>query len=59
MNMILSTIISLSGCVYNEFLILFFCGLHRETHDQIVLRANTKTYIEMHEYDIEEEEIPD
>jgi len=59
LNMILSTIISLSGCVYNEFLILFFCGLYHETHDQIVLRANTKSFIELNEYDIEEEETPD
>ena len=40
-NFLLSFIISFSGCVYNEFLILFFYGLQHETHDQISLRALT------------------
>ena len=38
-NFLLAIIISLSGCVYNEFLILFFCGLQYETHHQISFRA--------------------
>ena len=42
-NAILSFIISICGCVYNEFLILFFCGLEHETHDQITKRGK---YIE-------------
>ena len=25
---------------YNEFLILFCCGLERDTHDQVSLRSN-------------------
>ena len=39
-NLILSLIITFCGCVYNEFIILFFCGLERNTHDQISKRAN-------------------
>ena len=42
-NIIISIIISFFGCVYNEFIILFFCGLERNTHDQISKRADTKT----------------
>ena len=38
-NLFLSIIISLSGCVYNEFIILFFCGLEHETHKQISERS--------------------
>ena len=39
-NVILSFIISICGCIYNEFLILFFCGLEHDTHNQISKRAN-------------------
>ena len=42
-NLILSIIISFCGCVFNEFIILFFCGLEHETHDQITKRGK---YIE-------------
>jgi len=42
-NLILSIIISFCGCVFNEFIILFFCGLEHETHDQITKRSK---YIE-------------
>ena len=38
-NLILTIIISLCGCIYNEFLILFFWGLQYETHREIVFRA--------------------
>ena len=38
-NLILSFITSLFGCVYNEFLILFCCGLERDTHNQVLQRA--------------------
>ena len=40
-NLILSLIISICGCVYNEFLILFCCGLEMNTHDQISKRSST------------------
>ena len=39
LNLILTIIISFCGCVYNEFIILFFCGLQYETYEQIALRA--------------------
>jgi hypothetical protein len=39
-NVILSIFISLSGCIYNEFLILFFCKLEYDTYDQISFRAS-------------------
>ena len=38
-NLIISIVLSFIGCVYNEFFILFFCGLERNTHDQIVKRS--------------------
>ena len=39
-NLILSIIISLCGCVYNVIIILFFCGLERDTHNQVSFRSN-------------------
>jgi hypothetical protein len=39
-NIILALIISFFGCVYNEFIILFFCNLERNTHNQISRRAS-------------------
>lgn len=41
-NLILSFCISFFGGVYNEFIILFFCELERDTHDQVKLRASIK-----------------
>ena len=41
-NIIISLIISFFGLVYNEFIILFFCGLQRDTHDQVSKRAGNK-----------------
>lgn len=38
-NLFLSIIISFSACVYNEFIILFFCKLQHETYQQISFRA--------------------
>ena len=42
LNIIISLIISFFGCIYNEFIILFFCDLERDTHDQISKRAEIK-----------------
>ena len=42
-NIIISLIISFFGCVYNEFIILFFCGLEVDTYDQVSKRADIKT----------------
>ena len=38
-NLIISFIISICGCVYNEFLVLFCCKLEYETYIQISQRA--------------------
>jgi len=38
-NLILSIIISFIGCVYDEFIVLFFCGLDHNTHAQVSKRA--------------------
>ena len=57
LNVLLSIIISFSGCVYNEFLIIFFWRLHTETHNEIAERAcSQETIFEMKEYDEEDEE---
>lgn len=39
-NLLFSLIIELSGLVYNEFFILNFFGLSKETHEEIASRAN-------------------
>ena len=44
LNLILSIIISFCGCVYNEFMILFFCGLEHDTHSQISKRCPKELY---------------
>ena len=38
----MALIISFFGCVYNEFIILFFCGLEKNTFKQVSLRSNTE-----------------
>ena len=43
LNLILSFIISFFGCVYNEFIVLLFCGLGINTHDQVSKRAKVLT----------------
>ena len=32
-------VMSFFGCVFNEYIILYFCGLHHETQDEIANRA--------------------
>ena len=39
-NFFLSIIISLCGCVYNDIVILFFCGLERDTYHQVSFRSD-------------------
>ena len=41
-NLIISIILSFIGSVYNEFLILFFCGLERDTYKQIIIRSDNE-----------------
>ena len=46
-NLIISFIISIFGCIYNDFIVLFCCGLEKNTYDQISRRAkNTGAEIE-------------
>ena len=52
-NLILSFIISFFGCVFNEFIILLFCGLHIDTHNQISERASSSLETEMIKLDDE------
>ena len=42
-NLIISLIISFLGLVYNEFLILYFCNLDKDTHIQVSSRGNQET----------------
>ena len=39
LNLILSFIITICGCIYNEFIVLFCYKLEFDTHDQISRRA--------------------
>ena len=51
-NLFLSIIISFSGCIYNEFIILLCCGLQNETHHVISIRASlTKMQFELEDMD--------
>lgn len=54
LNIIIAIIISFFGCVYNEFIILFCCGLERDTHSQISERANTSLETELVKFDDDE-----
>ena len=53
LNIIIAIVISFFGCVYNEFIILFCCGLERDTHFQISERANKSLLIELNKIDEE------
>ena len=48
-NLIISIANSFVGLVFNEFLVLFMCGLERDTHDQVSRRAETKYEITLNE----------
>ena len=53
-NLLNALIISFFGCVYNEFIILFCCGLEKNTHDQISRRAaNLNELTELTKFDDE------
>ena len=39
LNLIISIIITICGCIHNEILVLYFCGLEYQTHEQISKRA--------------------
>ena len=48
-NLILSIVISFTGFVYNEFIVLFCCGLEHDTYKQISERATDSLEIEIKE----------
>ena len=54
-NLIITFIVSFCGCVYNEFIILFFCGLEKDTHDQVVKRSIKEK--ELDNLDVEADDI--
>ena len=56
-NIVISLIISFFGCAYDEFIILLFCNLERDTHDQISRRASKiEELTELFNADDEDEE---
>ena len=53
-SMIICTIISFFGCVYNEYIILYCCGLENETKDIIAERApNANNLFENDNYELD------
>ena len=63
LNFILSIIVSLCGCVFNEILIIFFCDLEVNTYDQVSRRSSLNYELELTEkhspLDDEDDEIED
>jgi hypothetical protein len=60
MNMIASWTITFFGCVYNEFIILFFCGLEYDTYEEVSNRARiSKLSITLNDIDIRHDEEED
>jgi len=54
MNLILSIIINFWGCVYNEIIVLFFCGLEYNTHLVVSERATINHNEEINDIEINE-----
>ena len=48
-NFIISVIISLCGCVFNEIVILFCCGLEVNTYDQVSFGSSKDYVTELYE----------
>ena len=38
-SLLISIIVDFFSCVFNEYIMLFFCGLHHDTKDEIISRA--------------------
>ena len=57
-SFILSVITDFFGCVFNEIIVLFFCGLEVDTHNQISFRSSLNYKKELSELkgDIEDED---
>ncbi len=51
-NLIMSIIITLCGSVYNEIVVLFFCGLENDTHNQVCVRSSLNYIQELPEVDL-------
>ena len=47
LNFVLAIIVSFFGCVYNEFIILFCCGLGHDTHYLITKRSEENLQMEL------------
>ena len=54
-NLVISVLVDFLGLIYNEVIILKFCGLTNDTHEGISYRANSQN-IEMNSYKCEEED---
>ena len=48
---IIGLVISFFGCVYNEYIILYCCGLESETQDEIAKRADSQFQTELDDID--------
>ena len=56
-NLITSLIISFFSLVFNEFIILFFCKLDKDTHQQISIRSTTEeNFISLEDIDGNDDE---
>ena len=49
---ITSIVMSFFGCVFNEYIILYCCGLEQETQDEIADRANNQFQKELYEISV-------
>ena len=57
LNFILSIVISLCGCIFNEIIILFCCELEVNTYDQITQRSSFNYKVELSEIVLHNETI--
>ena len=48
-NLIIGLLISFLGLAFNEFVILFFCDLDKDTHLQISYRSKDESYFDLNE----------
>ena len=48
-NLIIGLLISFLGLAFNEFVILFFCDLDKDTHLQIAYRSKDESYFDLNE----------
>ena len=48
-NLIIGLLISFLGLAFNEFVILFFCDLDKDTHLQIAYRSKNESYFDLNE----------